>query len=621
MRAKQPFKHIFAVSLLATWAFSATSTSSTFADVAAESSALAPSTAVHQRLTYLAADVQKRMATGTTIDTRDLANAAFTTLLHGGDPAIAQSEIDRAFSKQDSSAGSPTYGQLTWRTNDTRITDVNAAPFFGQGLAAVLSAYSNRFSPSYIASLRPKIVALTQAISHQPVPLAYTNIYLARAVDLILLGQHLGDSAVQAQGREALQGWVTFTREVGISEFDSSTYYAADVEALSECYRFATANDRKTCAVALAYFWTDIAANYLPSASKLSGPGSREYDFISGNNAVAYWLEGVGWNKTAQLATTNLQAAYIEDLITNGGYKPSESIRAIAFGPPRDVTSTFDRYAGHTRYNWVGRNVSIGCAGGSYGPQDKMLVATFAGAAKSAQLNILLQKSGVAYGIQTASVKPEHISPSLGCLEQGGAAIANFDVDMRLLGPTPQGFQTDVLFPLNASLAINGSPVSLANGDVSMKPGDILAVSSGGGVVALKAIRMDALGYQPTLTLTTDAKATARGAAWLRIMHVPTGGTAPDGSFLRETFIMVARDNESLAAATAELADAAPQDEVGPAYWRASAHFRQGRFELTRSSKNRGVVLPGTIDGKAVARMPLGINFQDVGAGIWQGLP
>jgi hypothetical protein len=86
-----------------------------------------------------------------------------------------------------------------------------------------------------------------------------------------------------------------------------------------------------------------------------------------GNDALAYWLEGVGWDKTSQLANTNLQAADIEDLLANNGYKPSASIRAIAFGPPRNVTSTFDSYAGHMRFNWVGRNVSFGCADGSTG--------------------------------------------------------------------------------------------------------------------------------------------------------------------------------------------------------------------------------------------------------------
>jgi hypothetical protein len=576
----------------------------------------------HKRLAELAADVQRRMATGATIDTRDLGNAAFTTLLHGGDVAVAENEITTALEKQDLTPGSATYGEIPWRTTDAGITDRNAAPFFGQALGAVLGGYSGRLPEAFLASLRPKIVALSQAIIQQPVPVTYTNIYLARAVDLILLGHAIQDVNVEAQGRNSLRAWIAYTRQSGISEFDSSTYYGADVEALSECYHFAAEpTDRKTCEIALDYFWTDIAANYLPSAHKLSGPSSREYDFISGNDALAYWLEGVGWDDPSQLANTNLQAAYIEDFLANGGYRPPEYIRALAFGPPRDVTSTFDDYPGHTRFNWVGRNVSLGCAGGSYGPQDKLLVATFAGPAKSAQLNVLLQKSGVAYGYQTSTVKPDHVSPALGCLEQGGAAIANFEVDMRLLGPTPHGLETDVLFPLNAGLSVNGAPVSLARGDVALSPGDILAIASGGGVVALRALRIDSVGSAPTLTLTTDAKATARGAAWLRIVHVPPGGTALPGSTMRETFIMVARDDGSASAATAELARAAPHDDIGPTYWQASAQFDRGRFELVRSSKSRGTIFLGTIDGKPVQRMPLGLNGQDFSAAIWRGLP
>jgi hypothetical protein len=450
----------------------------------------------------------------------------------------------------------------------------------------------------------------------------YTNIYLARAVDLILLGHNIGDPAIEATGRDALRGWIAETRQYGIGEFDSATYYAADVEALSECYRFAgDPNDRKTCRVALDYFWTDIAANYLPSAHKISGPSSREYEFINGNDDLAYWIEGVGWDATSQLNTTNLQAAYIEDLLANGRYRPSEAIRAIAFQAPRDVTSTWDAIPGHTRFNWVGHNVSLGCAGGSYGPQDKLLVATFAGPAKSAQLNVLLQKSGVAYGIHTAAIKPEHVSPTLGCLEQGGAAIANFDVDMRLLGATPHGFETDVLFPLGAALTVNGAPISLAHGDVTLRNGDILAIASGGGVIALRAVRIDDVGMLPTLTITTDQNATARGAAWLRIQHLAPGMSARPDSTMRETFVMVARDDGNAQVATGDVAHASARDVVGPTYWQVDAQFPQGHFQLARSSTKRGTIYLGSIDGQPVTRLPLAIDGRDIGSPIWEGLP
>jgi hypothetical protein len=576
----------------------------------------------HDRIAALAEDVGRKASAGQSVDSRDLGNAAFTILLHGGDPATTEADLDRVFAKQISQTESADFGQIPWRTGDAGITDYNAAPFFAQGLGAVLAGYSNRLSPGYVAAIRPKVAALAFALERHPVAVSYTNIYLARAIDLLILGHYLGDRLVEQNGRDALRTWIAQTRVQGINEFDSATYYAADLEALSECYRFAPdAVDRTTCRVALDYFWTDIAANYMPAAHKLSGPSSREYDFISGNDDLAYWTEAVGWDPISQLPTANLQAAYIEDFLTNGGYKPPDTLRGLAFGPPRDVTSTYDENQGHTRFNWVGQNVSLGCAGGSYGPQDKMLVATFAGPAKSAQLNVLLQKSGVAYGVRTSTIKPEHVSPTLGCVEQGGALIANFDVDMHLLGATPHGFETDVLFPLNASLTVNGQPVSLAHGDLSIGPNDILAIASGGGVVALRAIRMDDVGATPTLTLTTDPPARARGAAWLRIVHVPPGGTPAPNSILRETFIMIARDDGSAAAATADLARAAPQDDVGPVNWISSATFPQGHFELVRSSTKRGTIYLGSIDGRYVQRPAFGIDRQDTATAIWQGLP
>jgi hypothetical protein len=250
-----------------------------------------------------------------------------------------------------------------------------------------------------------------------------------------------------------------------------------------------------------------------------------------------------------------------------------------------------------------------------------LLVATFAGPAKSAQLNILLQKSGVAYGIHTAAIKPEHVSPSLGCLEQGGAAIANFDVDMRLLGATPHGFETDVLFPLGAALTVNGASISLAHGDVTLRVGDILAIASGGGVVALRAIRIDDVGMLPTLTITTDQNATSRGAAWLRIQHLAPGMSARPDSTMRETFVMVARDDDNAQVATGDVAHASARDVVGPAYWQVDAQFPQGHFQLVRSSTKRGTIYLGSIDGQPVTRLPLAIDGRDIGSPIWEGLP
>jgi hypothetical protein len=192
---------------------------------------------------------------------------------------------------------------------------------------------------------------------------------------------------------------------------------------------------------------------------------------------------------------------------------------------------------------------------------------------------------------------------------------------MRLLGATPRGFETDVLFPIGAALTVNGAPVSLAQGDVTLRIGDILAVNSGGGVVALRAIRIDDVGMLPTLTLTTDQKASARGAAWLRIQHLSPGEAARPDSIMRETFVMVARDDGDAQAATSDVARASARDVIGPTYWQVDAQFPQGHFQLVRSSTKRGAIYLGSIDGRPATRLPLAINGRDVGSPIWEGLP
>jgi hypothetical protein len=157
------------------------------------------------------------------------------------------------------------------------------------------------------------------------------------------------------------------------------------------------------------------------------------------------------------------------------------------------------------------------------------------------------------------------------------------------------------------------------HGDIPPRPGDILAIASGGGVVALRAIRLDSVGFAPTLTLTTDAKATARRGL-VAVYNTFRRAERRMVGASRETFIILVRGHRNASAATAELAGSAPTDSMGPAYWRAGAHFPQGNLLLTRARMKRGTIFPASIDGVAVHRMPLGIDGDDVGASIRQQL-
>jgi hypothetical protein len=112
MMRTQPFKSFCFVLSTAMLAFLAVRNASARADV--DSARGDASGVVHERLSMLAASVATRMNDpASSVDTRDLGNAAFTVLLHGGDAALAQREIDRAFVNQDLRANSPTYGQIT----------------------------------------------------------------------------------------------------------------------------------------------------------------------------------------------------------------------------------------------------------------------------------------------------------------------------------------------------------------------------------------------------------------------------------------------------------------------------------------------------------------------------
>ncbi len=546
------------------------------------------------------------------LDTRDLADAAYLTLLQDGDSGTAERYMRRLFDAQDMNAQSRSYGAVRWRTGDTAISDQNAVEFAAQALGPVLLRYGGKFSPDFDRIAAGHAAAAIGAIERHDVPVAYTNIYLMKCVNLLLLGQYVRESNVVAQARDLLSVWTQYTRRNGIAEFDSPTYYATDLDSLVSGYRYAeSASDRQTFAAILRYFWSDIAANYFAGGHRISGPYSRDYDFVSGLGDLNAWIASTGWDATQTFeGIKNLQGAFLYDNLQPGGYRVPAGLRKLAFTTPRTVVSTWDTVPTHIRWNWIQRRISMGCANGSYGPQDKMFNTTFAGPATFPQISVVVSTDDAPYGLGTELTKSEHVSPQIGCAATPGASLVTLNLAPYAASESTGGLSTNIMLPLHADVALDGTPVHPGLQAIPVRMNDVISVAAGGASLALRIVHVDAVdNAAPQMQIMTDRTGTNRGVAWLRILHLQPGERTAQAN-LKVALLFIARDDDAVASAVSQARQAAIDDDQRAGLWTIAARMPRATLSVERSATSRGRLISLLADGQTLPRAPLAIDGQ-----------
>lgn len=171
------------------------------------------------------------------INTRGLMAVAFCILAMGDDSREVEILSNQYFATQNmDQVGSVGSSDLT--VEHPEIQDRNADQFGSLPLGPILFSYTDKLSPSFLAQFPPHLDASINAVRTQKVNVSYTNVYLMRAVNLLLLGQARGDSKAVTDGTMAIDDWLAYTAANGIFEFDSPTYYAVDLGQLYLGYRY-----------------------------------------------------------------------------------------------------------------------------------------------------------------------------------------------------------------------------------------------------------------------------------------------------------------------------------------------------------------------------------------------
>jgi hypothetical protein len=515
------------------------------------------------------------------VTTRDLTNAALLNLMTGGDAARSEAWVERAYATQDMDPASKTFGELKWNTGDAAITDRNAIEFGMQAMGPLYLVYGDRLSPEFKRRLAPHLSAALAGLHGHKVQVSYTNIFLMNLTGGLLIGQAIGDSGAVQQAEREFDAWFEYTGHNGIHEFDSPTYYSADLDSLVIGRRYAAApEDRRRFERALDRFWSDIADNYFPAAQRMVGAYSRDYDFLRGRGGMDVWLTDAGWASLPS-KSVDFEKVFVLDNARPGGYRPKPEAVAASGKLPREVVSAWDDDPHHARFLWIGNNVALGCTSGNYGPQDKLFSATFAGSADSPQISIVPDVFDAPYGLvrnpdRTGHMKPTHLPLNAACMERDGVALVTLDLDPSAVTADAHGFATNLILPAAAAISVDGKRQPLAApGKVSVDPKSVITVAMGEGAVSIRLLHVDELPEQASaLTLEADAEGLAHHAVRLKLAHL-NAGRQTKSKHLRVAFLVAARDGADVRAAQVS-------SEVRERVWTVKASLAGLSLELTR---------------------------------------
>lgn len=402
--------------------------------------------------------------------------------------------LDRLFAlaaeMQDRNPASRGYGNFHWYRRDTAVLDYNAADFCMRGGALLWLKHREFIPQSARDQLREMLVlAKTGCLKHK-VAESYSNIAIMNAGDLILLGEALDDPAAAAEGYARLDRVFRYTQSAGIHEFVSPTYTGVDLDGLGMIANFCQQEKGRRQAQALREFlWTDIAANWFPPAQRLAGAQSRTYDFLHGLGYLDVQLRLRGW----------LAGPLPRDVDTIYGaqsdWQPPEKLPLLAREFPRLVRQSWGPDAGQFRTHYLLPDVTLSCSARSYGGRmDMPLTVDFAGERGSVRGYFVADGRDDPFGQKKIPAGPHEKSfhlDSLWFAAQREADVLGLVIYRGRDIPTNTvTLQSTFVLPLEADVIRVGERTvhftKLVPGREVVKPGEVVALRRGAGVVALQ---------------------------------------------------------------------------------------------------------------------------------------
>jgi hypothetical protein len=552
---------------------------------------------------------------------RDLPNAALAKLLLDHNINEAEELVQRAFALQNMDAKSPKFGSIPWQVGHPEIVDDNSIEFCVQALGPIWYLYGDRLSNQFKEEMLPHIRAAFAAIRRHNVPVGYTNMFLMKAVNLILLGEAVQDPTASSEGYAQFDQWLDYTRQNGIHEFDSPTYYGIDLNSLFLGYRFCAKEDAKAkFKAALDYFWTDIAANLFPARGALTGPHSRDYDFLRGGGSIDVYLFIEGLRRDLNTDRLDLEKAFI--LLNDGenGYRPSAKILSLARKMDRIVQQKWDTGPDRDKTTYITDGFAMGSANGNYGAQDKPISIQLMSDKDLPDISIVPDTTDQPYGKlrikgSDGHMKPVHqpLHPTI--VQEKGALLVLLDLDPSKAG-TVESFATNLILPAKADqLTLDGKICSgLEEFSQGARKDSVVGVREGNTGVAIRLFKLDGCaGKEAVAALKADRNGLKYGAARLALYHHRGAPTALKDAHIRVGLLIVAApcaDEAAFKDLLKRVGAARIEEKGAKGSWEVAARIGDLTLEAGRDLDHR-TTLYRRVNGQDVKSPVFSINGED----------
>jgi hypothetical protein len=467
----------------------------------------------------------------------------------GGDSGDADSLVQRVVQSLQPS------GFFPWQLCNTSLgpDDANSLEFTSLALGIILRGHASQLGAATVSSATASIPSILSALTcdvttgcarsprGSTLSNRYTNIWLSNAAAQLILSGVAGLDAKVAgdalsQGIGELTSWNDLARTSGVIEYDSPTYYSADLEALEPAYVFAGMMQRRVLQQALDRLWGDIADDYFPARESLSGAHSRNYDFVTGYGGIDWFTYMLGWRPDAPqtAAEPAIERAILLELLQHtDAYAPGAAIVAAnATCAPKVVKSLWgDPADGATRYNQITSGYALSSVSAGYGPQDQQFVAEI-GDHDLPVISVVVDDTNDPYGDQKVTTglfkKPVHLLPRPLGVQRNGDLFGMLEITPSL---TSSSLATNIVFPLGAStVLLDSMRINASTQTVAVSTASVLGVRDGSGCVATRILMADPYGSagQAPIQLVVDPAGLALNVGRLVAYHaLPTTDGSP----------------------------------------------------------------------------------------------
>ncbi len=566
---------------------------------------------------------------------RSLTAAALTELVLDRNADLARRYLDLALGSQNMDPESPDYGDFPWILGNNEIRDKNGIEFAMWHIGPIALRYGDRFDQAYRDKLAMHARAGIAAIRRHKVDVGYTNIYLMKLTNLILLGQVAGDAGAVNDGKAALDAWIAHTRAYGITEYDSPTYSGVDLEILGDLYLSSPDEvTRRKVHLVLDYLWADLAANFFAPRNGISGPKSRSYDFIWHRGTVQnfYYAEGLA----SELAGTDYLGGSGLLALTPGSYHPDPNLLDYAKLKERIVRQQYGPQPGRDRYNYITPDFSIGSTSAYYGPQDLQLSVEFGEALRLPVASVVFDTLDSPFGTRrspdrSGHLKPRHIADAIASVQEKGLVLAIADLSPGLGEESLSSVATNFIIPMRAdAVYLDGERINSSREAFQREVGAdaIVMIRHGNMAFAFRYFAAEGLdGQRPSYSVKYDGQQESGDKVWDAARFVVYHYQGPErvlasGSPVRVGLLMQARScasEEEFRAFADAFRSLSVRQHLGARIWSACVTGETGELEAGLDIDAHAYAF-SKINGEQPARLPLELNGRNIGAEIWSRL-